>query len=177
MRVGIPTGFAVGVGAATVDFLYACLGVAGAAQLLRIDALRLVLGFAGAVVLIWIGVKTFRSAFRVRLGAETDDEVISPRAALRTSLAATASNPMTIASWAAIFGAASTASFTATTSGTLALIVGIGVGSLVWFSVLATAGGMAGKRLGDGALQIVDAVSGVGLVAFGSLLAWRTVHD
>src|SRR5947209_12075008 len=71
---------------------------------------------------------------------------------------------------AAIFGAASTASFTATTSGTLALIVGIGVGSLVWFTVLATAGGMAGKRLGDGALQIVDAVSGVGLVAFGSLL-------
>jgi threonine/homoserine/homoserine lactone efflux protein len=177
MRAGVPAGFAVGVGAATVDFLYACLGVAGAAQLLRIDALRLALGLAGAGVLFWIGGKTFRSAFRVRLGGETEDEVMSPRAALRTSLAATASNPMTIASWAAIFGAASTASMTATTSGTVALIVGIGLGSLVWFTVLAAAGGMAGRRLGDGALHVVDAISGVGLVAFGGLLAWRTVHE
>ena len=46
------------------------------------------------------------SAFRVRLGGESLDEVASPRRAFATALAATASNPLTIASWAAIFAAA-----------------------------------------------------------------------
>src|SRR5688500_13196894 len=67
-RLGAALG--VGAGAATVDLLYACLGVAGAAQLLRIAALRVALGLVGASVLVLLGARTLRSAFRIRLGAE-----------------------------------------------------------------------------------------------------------
>ena len=63
----------------------------------------------GAAVLVALGLRTLWSAFRVRLGGEHDDEVATPRKAFLTSLAATASNPLTIASWAAVFAAASTA--------------------------------------------------------------------
>ena len=63
----------------------------------------------GAVVLVALGARTLWSAFRVRLGGEADSEVATPRRAFATSLAATASNPLTIASWAAVFAAASTA--------------------------------------------------------------------
>ena len=112
LRVGVASGFGIGLGAAIVDLLYAALGAAGVAPLLAVPALRLALGLLGGVVLVVIGARTLRTAFRVRLGAETPEETVSARAALRTGLVATASNPMTIASWAAIFGAASAGGWT-----------------------------------------------------------------
>ena len=102
-------GVAIGAGAAVIDALYAGLGVAGASALLQVGAVRLTLGIVGALVLAAIGLRTLHSAFRVRLGGEADEEVASPRRAFFTSLGATASNPLTIASWAAAFSAASTA--------------------------------------------------------------------
>ena len=68
------------------------------------------MGAVGAVVLVVMGVRTLTAAQRVRLGLEVPSEVVTPARALRTSLAATASNPLTIASWATAFAAASTAS-------------------------------------------------------------------
>ena len=107
LRGGWGVGLAIGGGIALVDALYAAAGAAGAASLLAIDPLRTAFSLLGAAVLLVIGVRTLRDAFRVRLGVETDDEVASPRRAFATSVGATASNPLTIASWAAIFAAAS----------------------------------------------------------------------
>src|SRR3954462_4695487 len=103
LRGGLRVGLAIGAAVALVDTLYAAAGAAGAAGLLAIDPLRLAFGILGAVVLAVIGGRTLWSAFRVRTGGESLDEVASPRRAFATALAATASNPLTIASWAAIF--------------------------------------------------------------------------
>jgi putative LysE/RhtB family amino acid efflux pump len=177
LRSGLAAGVAVGAGAALVDFCYACLGVAGAAGLLRISGLRIGLGLLGAAVLVAMGARTLWSAWRVRLGAEREDEVATPLAAFRTSVAATASNPLTIASWGAVFAAASTARFTSTPASTLALLVGVGVGSMAWFTVLAGGLQLLGRRIGDRGLRVVDVVAGAGLLGFGGLLAVRTAHD
>ena len=95
----------------SIDLLYASLGLAGAASLLEIDGLRV---WRWAPSAPWcsasIGARTLWAAFRVRLGGELPAEVGLARRAFATSLAATASNPLTIATWAAIFAAASTAS-------------------------------------------------------------------
>ena len=94
--------------------------------------------------------------------------------AFGTSLAATASNPLTIASWAAVFAAASTAGAADTLPAAAALLVGVGLGSLTWVSALAC-GVAAGRRfVGDRLLRAVDVIAGAGLVGFGSLLAFRT---
>ena len=175
MRHGFVAGAAVGAGAALVDLLYACLGVAGVAALLQVTALRVGLGLLGAGVLVVLGVRTFRSAFRVRLGAETDDEVVAPWSAFRTAVAATASNPLTIASWAAIFSAAAVASVVVDVVTTVELVVGVGIGSLAWFTVLAAAFTFAGRRVGTRGLAVIDGVAGLGLIAFGGLLAVRSV--
>jgi threonine/homoserine/homoserine lactone efflux protein len=177
LHSGLLPGLAVGLGAACVDLCYACLGVAGAAGLLRVAGLRLGLGLAGAGVLVVMGGRTLMSAVRVRLGAESEVEVATPGAALRTSLAATASNPLTIASWGAVFTAASTARLTATAGGTAELLIGVGLGSLGWFTVLASGLRVVGRTLGERSLRVVDAVAGLGLVGFGGLLAVRTVQD
>lgn len=175
MRHGFVAGAAVGAGAALVDLLYACLGVAGVAALLQVTALRVGLGLLGAGVLVVLGVRTFRSAFRVRLGAETDDEVVAPWSAFRTAVAATASNPLTIASWAAIFSAAAVASVVVDVVTTVELVVGVGIGSLAWFTALATAFTFAGRRVGTRGLAVIDGVAGLGLIAFGGVLAVRSV--
>ena len=175
MRHGFVAGAAVGAGAASVDLLYACLGVAGVAALLQVTALRVGLGLLGAGVLVVLGVRTFRSAFRVRLGAETDDEVVAPWSAFRTALAATASNPLTIASWAAIFSAAAVASVVVDVVTTVELVVGVGIGSLAWFTALAAAFTFAGRRVGTRGLAVIDGVAGLGLIAFGGVLAVRSI--
>jgi len=175
MRHGFVAGAAVGAGAALVDLLYACLGVAGVAALLQVTALRIGLGLVGAGVLVVLGVRTFRSAFRVRLGAETDDEVVAPWSAFRTAVAATASNPLTIASWAAIFSAAAVASVVVDVVTTVELVVGVGIGSLAWFTALAAAFTFAGRRVGTRGLAVIDGVAGLGLIAFGGVLAVRSI--
>jgi putative LysE/RhtB family amino acid efflux pump len=172
LRHGFRVGAAIGAGAATVDALYAALGIAGASALLRIDALRLALGIVGAAILAALAARTLWSAFRVRLGGEADDEVASPARAFATSLAATASNPMTIASWAAIFSAASVAGLAP-----VPLLAGVAVGSAGWFALLAGAVALARRRVGARTVAIVDVCSGIGLLGFSGALAWHALHD
>ena len=177
LRRGWAIGLAIGGGIACVDVLYSTLGAAGAAPLLQLGQLRLVLGLVGAAVLVALGARTLWSAFRIRLGGEADDEVASPRRAFVTSVAGTASNPLTIASWAAIFAAASAAGAADTTDGAVLLVAGVGLGSATWVTVLAT--GTAGLRraVGETALRAADVVAGLGLLAFGGALAYATIKD
>jgi threonine/homoserine/homoserine lactone efflux protein len=177
LRGRLVTGLAIGAGAALVDLAYACLGVAGAAQLLRVAGLRLALGLVGTAVLAALGGRTLWSAFRVRAGGETPAELASPRRALRVSLAATASNPLTIASWAAVFAAASAASVATSVATTSAMLAGIGAGSFAWFSILSLGMAALRRRIGDRGLRAADTLAGLGLVGFGGLLGWRTLRS
>jgi threonine/homoserine/homoserine lactone efflux protein len=180
LRGALATGVAIGAGAALIDLLYASLGLAGAASLLEIDALRLSLGALGALVLALIGARTLWAAFRVRLGGEVPAEVATPRRAFATALAATASNPLTIATWAAIFAAASTASLGGageTATDAALLLVGVGCGTLTAFATLSGLVALVRNRFGPRLLTTVDVVAGAGLLGFAGLLGWRTAHD
>ena len=174
------TGLAIGAGAALIDLLYAGLGLAGAASLLEIDALRVALGALGALVLAAIGGRTLCTAFRVRLGGEVPAEVSTPRRAFVTALAATASNPLTIATWAAIFAAASTASLGGaggSAASAALLLGGVACGTITAFAALSALVALVRGRLGPHLLAVVDGVAGTGLLGFAGLLGWRTVHD
>jgi putative LysE/RhtB family amino acid efflux pump len=177
LRRGWVVGLAIGAGIALVDALYAAAGAAGAAPLLAIGPLRAVLGLLGAVVLIALGVRTLHGAFRVRQGLEVPSEVAGPRRAFLTSLAATASNPTTIASWAAIFAAASAAGAAGSTPAAVALVGGVGLGSLAWVTVLATVVAAVRRSAGDRAMRTADAIAGAGLLGFGGLLAYGSLHE
>jgi putative LysE/RhtB family amino acid efflux pump len=180
LRGAFATGVAIGAGAALIDLLYASLGLAGAASLLEIDALRLALGVAGALVLGAIGVRTLWAAFRVRLGGEAEEEVATPPRAFVTALAATASNPLTIATWAAIFGAASAAAVgdaAASASGAAMMLSGVALGTLAAFSVLSLLVSVVRGRFGPRLLTVVDGVAGAGLLGFAGVLGWRAAND
>ena len=176
LRRGWGVGLAIGAGIAVVDALYAAAGAAGAASLLTIGPLRLILGLVGAAVLIVLGIRTLYSAFRVRQGLEVPSEVADPRRAFLTSLAATASNPTTIASWAAIFAAASVAGATDSSGGAVALVAGVALGSLAWVTVLATVTAVLRRAAGERAMRVADVIAGAGLIGFGCALAYGSVR-
>jgi putative LysE/RhtB family amino acid efflux pump len=175
LRSGWRVGAAIGVGIATVDGLYAAAGAGGAAPLLSVHPLRLALGFGGAIVLVWLGVRTLYSAFRVRVGGETASEIASSRRAFLTALGGTASNPSTIVSWAAIFAAASTAGLVHTTASAIILVVGVAIGSLTWVTVLATGVAFAGRSMSPRSIRVTEGVAGAGLIGFGGVLAYTTL--
>jgi putative LysE/RhtB family amino acid efflux pump len=176
LRFGPRVGLGIGAGAAVVDLLYAALGVAGAASLLAATGLRVAFGLLGAVVLILLGARTLWSALRVRSGFEAEGEIATAGSAFRTSLAATASNPMTIASWGAIFAAASAASLASTVPSAGVLVLGVGLGSMAWFTILSFGMGRLGRLVPDRGLKIADGVAGVGLIGFGAALGYESVQ-
>jgi putative LysE/RhtB family amino acid efflux pump len=177
LRRGWTTGLAIGAGIAAIDTAYCALGVAGAGALLAFHPLRLILGLVGAAVLVFLGAKTLWSAIRVRLGGEVPAEVASPGRAFLTSLAGTASNPLTIASWTAIFAAASAAGPARHTNGAVLLVAGGALGSTTWLTSLATAAAVVRRAVGERALRVADGIAGIGLIGFGGALAYSTVHD
>jgi putative LysE/RhtB family amino acid efflux pump len=177
LRGGWAVGLAIGAGIAIVDALYAAAGAAGAAPLLAIGPLRLALGLLGAAVLVVLGARTLISAFRVRHGLEVPSEVAGPRRAFLTSLAGTASNPSTIASWAAIFAAASVAGAADSTVGAAVLVGGVALGSLVWVTVLASVVAFVRRAAGERTLRTADAIAGAGLLGFGGALAYGAVRS
>jgi threonine/homoserine/homoserine lactone efflux protein len=173
LRGGLRTGLAIGAGIALVDAAYAAAGAAGAAPLLQVGALRLILGVAGALVLAWLGLRTVQAAFRVRSGLEVADDVRTPRRAFGAALAGTASNPATIASWAAIFAAASAGSGAAA----VPLVVGVGIGSATWVTVLALAVALARRAVGPRVERAADVLAGFALLGFAATLGYRTAAD
>jgi putative LysE/RhtB family amino acid efflux pump len=173
LRNGLAVGLAFAIGIALVDLAYAALGAAGAAPLLTIGPLETILGLLGAAVLVFLGVRTLRSAFRVRLRDAAP--AMSPGRAFVLALSMTAANPLTIASWAAIFSAASAAGAASTVSGAVALVVGVGLGSATWDVSLASATALAGRFMGERLLRAVDLVAGIGLIFFGAVLAYSVV--
>ena len=177
LRYGWAVGLSIGAGIAVIDALYAACGAAGAAPFLSIEPVRVALGLVGAVVLVGLGARTLYSAFRVRLGGEVPDEAATPRQAFLTALAGTASNPATIASWAAIFAAASVAGAAGSSGAAVLMVTGVGVGSLAWTTLLASGTAVARRAAGERALRLADAVAGIGLIGFGGALAYGALKD
>ncbi|MGW2776438.1 LysE family transporter [Streptomyces olivaceoviridis] len=63
LRNGFLPGFAIGLGAASIEVLYAGFGLAGVGKLLDVPVLRTVLGLAGASVMAYLGFRSVRAAF------------------------------------------------------------------------------------------------------------------
>jgi putative LysE/RhtB family amino acid efflux pump len=177
LKGALGTGLAMTVAVTLVDTLYASVGLAGPARLLRGETFSLVLGLVGGAVLVVIGVRTLWLGIRARIGGETEADVSSLRTAFVTALAATALNPLTIALWTLSFPAAVPNGLADSPARTLLVLVGVACGALGWYTSLSTAVSFAKRRLGPRLVQAIDFGSGAGLVGFGGLLAYRAVDE
>jgi putative LysE/RhtB family amino acid efflux pump len=170
-RIGVAMAAAVSL----VDLGYAALGIAGVGSALEhTDGVRVVFGFVGGAVLVALGLRTIWIGFRARFGLETADEVATPRRAFLTAFAATALNPLTIALWTAAAPAAISGSRSG--AATVALLVGVGLGTLTWYTAFSGAIALARRRVGPRALAAIDVGAGAGIAGFGAYLMARTAR-
>jgi putative LysE/RhtB family amino acid efflux pump len=173
----VAVGLAMAAAVALIDVFYGSIGLAGVGQLLNGSAVRLSLGLLSAAILIAIGARTLWIGFRARAGLETAEEVVAPQRAFLTACLATAFNPLTIALWTVSFPAAAPSSGRNSVTHAAALLGGVGLGTLTWYCGFSTTVALAGRRLSDRVLRALDVVAGCGLIVFGGLLAYRSVHE
>jgi threonine/homoserine/homoserine lactone efflux protein len=173
----VVVGLAMAGAVALVDLVYATLGLAGVGRLLAGGSLRLGLGLASGGILAAIGVRTIWLGFRARLGLETAEDVVQPRRAFVTALAATALNPLTVALWTVSFPAAAPDAASGSAAAAVAVLAGVAVGTLTWYCGFASTVALARRRVGDRLVAVVDVGTGCGLVAFGGLLGYRAVRE
>jgi chemosensory pili system protein ChpE/L-lysine exporter family protein LysE/ArgO len=136
IRRGIRGGFrpalAVQIGSLAGDALWAVLGLAGVGLLLRLDSLRLPIGVAGAVYLLWLAWEAWRASKQEFSVAVADDET-EHRKALRSGVMLSLTNPQNLAFWAAIGTALGTFGIREPTPWDYALFfIGFMTSSILW---------------------------------------------
>jgi threonine/homoserine/homoserine lactone efflux protein len=160
---GRAQGLFSGLGAATADALYGCVAGFGLAAVS--DALlawQVWLQSIGGVYLIYLGVRTFASTVQ--------DEVTEGRwrgiaGAYGSTLALTLTNPVTIVAFAAVLVGLGLAERDA--YGAAMLVLGVFLGSALWWLALTTAVGLLRGWATGLVLQWINRVSGVVIVGFG----------
>ncbi len=163
LRHGFAPAFGVAVGVALIDGLYALLAGLGLAALVPGDELQVV----GGAALVVIG------AGMVRLSGGDAMALATFRRGLAVSLAATLANPLTIVSWAAAFTAVVPELSISRVETLSVLPLSVSLGTLTWFTILATAAAFFGRRLGPRTLRAASVVAGVAIALFGALFVVR----
>ena len=176
IRYGFAEAFGIGLGAAVVDTVYCILGALGAAVLLSSHSTQRAISIIGALVISWIGIRTIISHRRAN-SANLDEAGSVERptfgSALRLSLLATASNPLTIISWVALLSAAG--SFIDTTRGKIGFALGVGGGSFLFFISLSLVASYLGRRLSTVWVRRIDQISAYLFLVFALVLVYRAI--
>jgi threonine/homoserine/homoserine lactone efflux protein len=166
-------GFLCGLGAAVADALYALAGTVALSVIAEwvIDD-RIVLRVIGGIFLVYLGGRTF---MRPTAALPTPGRIaaLAPpgaRAAFMSTFLLTLGNPVTLLGFAAIFaglGVAPMGLISSADSAAAALVVGVFLGSALWWLALSSLIGRLRPYLGPHTLTVINRVSGTVLTAFG----------
>jgi threonine/homoserine/homoserine lactone efflux protein len=157
-------GLASGLGVALADGSYAAIAAFGLTAITSVlVGARTVLGVVGGAIVVYLALRTIASR-----PTEAAPDAGRPGLAAATAsiYGLTMTNPMTILSFAALFGALGLTSRNG--SEAAVLTAGVFIGSLLWWLVLTIVVGWLRTRVTVGALVWVNRVSGVVLLVFGS---------
>lgn len=176
IRYGFAEAFGIGLGAAIIDTFYCVLGALGAAVLLASQSTQRAISIVGALIISWIGIRSIishRAVHNADLQEPAPSKAPTFGSALRLSLLATASNPLTIISWVALLSAAG--SFIETTRGKVGFALGVGGGSFLFFLCLSLVASYLGRRLSEKWVRRIDQTSAYLFLIFALALVYRAI--
>lgn len=165
-------GFVSGLGAASADAVYGAIAAFG---LTAISGLlvsqQTLLRLAGGLFLCYLGFTSFRAQPVMPSAAAPAGR--SPVAAYGSTFALTLTNPMTIISFAAIFAGAGLSGGAGDARAAVALVLGVFLGSALWWLTLSSGVSLLRTRVDTRALQWVNRISGgiIGLFGLSVLLS------
>jgi threonine/homoserine/homoserine lactone efflux protein len=162
------SGLLSGLGAATADAFYGLLSAGGltviSSFLIGQQAwLRLV----GGIFLCYLGVKTFLTRPVSLIENQVEQAAFSRIKDYSSTLLLTLTNPMTILSFAAIFGGLGLGSTPGGVAPAASLVGGVFLGSAAWWLLLSGGVSLLRRRVPAGLLGWVNRVSGVVITVFG----------
>ncbi len=162
---GRASGFICGLGAATADAIYGCIAGLG---LTFISTLfihqHLWLRLIGGAFLCYLGVKTFVSLPTEKAAQTKGSNFVS---AYASTFFLTLTNPMTMLSLAAVFAGLGVANTRSNYGSVLVLVLGVFIGSALWWLLLSAGVGLFRTKLTPKRLQSVNRISGVLITIFG----------
>ncbi|MCB8985696.1 MAG: LysE family transporter [Ardenticatenaceae bacterium] len=168
---GLLAGLLSGLGAATADAFYgsvAALGLTVVSGFLVQQQLWLCL--IGGLFLVYLGVKAIRekptAVSQAALPVETTDHL----RAYTSTLFLTLSNPVTILSFTAVFAGFGIGSQTGESRTGLQLVLGVFLGSALWWLTLCAVVTAVRTRLSPAILRLINLASGLILAGFGLAL-------
>ncbi len=176
LRCGFKVGFMAGAGAATADLLYATLAtLAGAVIIGWLEPVIIHLRVVSALVLLGLGLRGLVVGLGHQRSNDRSAEVCGPGRMFLQFLGLTIINPLTIIYFTAlIVGGAAGAN--TSTGGHLLFIVGAGLASLSWQTMLAGLGASASHRLPPGFQSLAVVGGNLVIMALGMrillALAW-----
>ncbi len=160
---GMLKGFSAGLGAATADAAYGCVAGFGLTAVSRFLNLHQAwLSLIGGGFLCYLGVRTFLSVPAPSAPARDDSFV----AVYGSTLLLTLANPATILSFASVFSAFGLGA-AAGYRGAGALVLGVFLGSALWWLALSSGVGLLRSRVNSAWMKGVNRVSGCVLLVFG----------
>ena len=156
-------GLASGLGVALADGTYAAIAAFGLTAVTSVlVGARTLLGVAGGAIIVYLGIRTMIS--RPTEAATAADRPGLP-AATASIYGLTMTNPMTVLSFAALFGALG---LTHQGLGEAAILtLGVFLGSALWWLLLVSTVGWLRSRVTLTVLTWVNRLSGLVLVVFG----------
>ena len=168
LQHGRAVGVATGLGAAVADAAYGAVGAFGVTALIgALQALRVPLALVGGGFLLWLAWRTWRAAPARQSAALVAAPSLA--ASFAGTLLLTLSNPATILSFIAIFGALA-GSLQAPAS-PLTMVAGVLAGSALWWLLLCGVVGALRTRFDARAQAWVGRVSALMLAGF-ALWQW-----
>ena len=168
---GPGAGFATGLGAATADAIYGCVAGFGLAVISN-----LLLGFqtwlllAGGLFLCGLGISTLKQKSPEQAKAAPIFKGYIP--AYLSAFFLTLTNPMTIMAFMAIFAGLGLGAAPKASAGALSLVMGVFLGSCLWWMMLTLGVGQLKQRLNARVLEWTNRAAGVVLLGFG---AWALI--
>ncbi|MRS99668.1 lysine transporter LysE [Ralstonia pickettii] len=166
---GRPAGLATGLGAAFADAVYGAIGAFGVSGLIAwLLSLRLWLGVFGGGFLLWLAWRIATKPAVRSLDAHPPTGTLL--CCVAGTFVLTLSNPTTILSFMAVFGALAGRSSSASP---WVMVVGVLVGSALWWLILSIGVGWLRDSFDEGWQRTVNLCSAALLAGLG---LWQLVH-
>ena len=167
------SGLVSGLGAAAADAVYGCIagfGLTFISSFLVDQHVWLRLG--GGAFLVYLGLRTLFAAPSETAASAKGSGLVG---AWASTFVLTLTNPMTILSFVAVFAGLGLAGSRGDYASAGVLVLGVFLGSALWWLLLSGGVGLFRKRIGHRGLQWINRASGVIIVAFGLVSLLGTV--
>lgn len=172
---GPASGLVSGLGAASADAIYGWIAAFGLTVVSTLlvdyqDWLRL----GGGGFLLYLGLHTFFARPTPQVVSATGTGLIG---AYTSTFFLTLTNPMTILSFGAIFAGLGLASATARYDTAVVLVLGVFVGSALWWLLLSGGFNLVRTKITLAQLAWVNRASGVIIAGFGLWYGWSVLQN